>query len=134
MILIDTNIISEYLKRDPDAGVKALFAAEPELALSVVTLEEMAYGLAWQPVPRVMQAFEQIVNAWPHVLPITADIALRAGQLRGHFARNGVVREQADMLIAATAQAHRLTLATRNTRDFEQCGIALLDPFSVPLR
>ena len=35
MILIDTNIISEYLKHDPDAGVKALFAAEPELALSV---------------------------------------------------------------------------------------------------
>ena len=134
MILIDTNIISEYLKRDPDAGVRALFATEPELALSVVTLEEMAYGLAWQPVPRVAQAFEHIVNAWPHVLSITADIALRAGQLRGHFARSGVVREQADMLIAATAQAHRLTLATRNTRDFEQCGIALLDPFFAPLR
>ena len=79
MILIDTNIISEYLKHDPDAGVKALFAAEPELALSVVTLEEMAYGLAWQPVPRVAQAFEQIVNAWPHVLPITVyRVACRA--------------------------------------------------------
>ena len=130
MILIGTNIISEYLKRDPDAGIKALFATEPEFALSVVTAEEMASGLASQPVPRVKQPFEHIVKAWPHVFSITTDIALRAGQLREHFARNGVVREQADMVIAAAAQAHRLTLATRHTRDFEQCGIALLNPFS----
>ena len=44
MMLIDTNIIGESLKRDPDAGVKALFASAPDLALSVVTLEKMAYG------------------------------------------------------------------------------------------
>ena len=42
----------------------------------------------------------------------------------------GIVRDQADMLIAATAQVHQLTLVTRNTRDFEGCGIGLLNPFS----
>jgi toxin FitB len=41
-----------------------------------------------------------------------------------------VVRTQPDMFIAATAQVHALTLVTRNVRDFEHCGIAVLDPFS----
>jgi toxin FitB len=38
----------------------------------------------------------------------------------------------ADMLIAATALAHGLTLATRNVRDFESCGVSLVDPFVTP--
>ena len=42
----------------------------------------------------------------------------------------GQVREQADMLIAATAQIHALTLVTRNVRDFDGCGIAVLNPFT----
>ena len=61
--------------------------------------------------------------------PVTSDIATRAGNLRGSFKRRGLVREQADMLIASTAQAHGLTLVTRNVRDFDGCGIPLLNPF-----
>jgi predicted nucleic acid-binding protein len=64
------------------------------------------------------------------VLPLTPDIAERAGRLRGEFSLKGIVRSQSDMLIAATAQAHNLTLVTRNVRDFDGCGIALLDPFT----
>jgi predicted nucleic acid-binding protein len=66
------------------------------------------------------------------VLTISEAIARRAGELRGQLAARGVVREQADMLIAATAQAHQLTLVTRHTKDFENCGIGLLNPFSEP--
>jgi predicted nucleic acid-binding protein len=64
------------------------------------------------------------------VLQISQNIARRGGELRGQLCARGIVREQADMLIAATAQAHQLTLVTRNTRDFENCGISLLNPFS----
>jgi predicted nucleic acid-binding protein len=64
------------------------------------------------------------------VLPITTAIAARAGQLRGGFRLAGRQRTQADMLIAATAQAHQLALATRNARDFEGCGIPVVDPFA----
>jgi predicted nucleic acid-binding protein len=64
------------------------------------------------------------------VLPISQNIARRAGELRGQLSARGMVREQADMLIAATAQVYQLTLVTRNTRDFENCGIGLLNPFS----
>ena len=65
-------------------------------------------------------------------LEVTTPIARRAGELRGVLAARGSVRQQADMLIAATAAAHQLTLVTRNTKDFEQCGIGLLNPFGEP--
>ena len=63
-------------------------------------------------------------------MPVTLEIARRAGELRGAFAARGIVRSQPDMLIAATAQVHALTLVTRNTADFAGCGIPLLNPFS----
>jgi predicted nucleic acid-binding protein len=49
--------------------------------------------------------------------------------LRGEFRRGGKQRTQADMLIAATALEHNLALATRNAKDFEACGIPLVNPF-----
>lgn len=64
------------------------------------------------------------------VLSISQGIARRGGELRRQLAARGVVRKQADMLIAATAQTHPLTLVTRNTRNFENCGISLLNPLS----
>ncbi len=63
------------------------------------------------------------------IIPITEAIARRAGELRGEFTMRGIVREQADMFIAATAQVHALTVVTHNIRDFEGCGIGLLNPF-----
>lgn len=65
------------------------------------------------------------------ILKVDAEIAHRAGVMRGSFAQRGIVRDQPDMLIAATAQAHGLTLVTRNSKDFEGCGISLLNPFEI---
>ena len=127
--LVDTNIISELSRRSPDHGVLAWAGGVTQLAVSVISVDEVFFGLAWRPNPRVlgwMEAFFQRHD----VLTISEAIARRAGELRGQLAARGVVREQADMLIAATAQAHQLTLVTRNTKDFENCGIGLLDPFS----
>ena len=64
------------------------------------------------------------------VLPVTDAIARRAGEMRALFTARGIAREQPDMLIAATAQIHALTLVTRNVRDFDGCGIAVLNPFN----
>lgn len=62
------------------------------------------------------------------MLPITAAIAREAGELRGQLQTQGKPRTQADLLIGATAKIHQFTLVTRNARDFEGCGIVLLNP------
>lgn len=127
--LLDTNVVSEIARVRPNAGVLAWASRVTAHAISIVTIEEIRFGLAANPSPRI-EAFMNAFFASEMHYPITSDVAFRAGNLRGSFQRQGATREQADMLIAATAQAHNLTLVTRNTRDFEGCGIALLNPFS----
>ncbi|MBM2812395.1 MAG: domain-like, partial [Chloroflexi bacterium] len=62
--------------------------------------------------------------------PVSAEVARLAGQIRGRLMARGRVRTQADMMIAATAQIHHLVIVTRNTRDFEDCGVPVLNPFT----
>jgi predicted nucleic acid-binding protein len=71
-----------------------------------------------------------VLKTYCQIIPITAEIAHHSGELRGRLRTQGKPRTQADMLIAATAHLHQLTLVTRNTRDFEDCGISLLNPFT----
>jgi len=131
MQLVDTDVISELCRRAPDRGVLAWAATQTRLALSAVTLEEIAFGLAWRPNP-VMQDWLDRLLAQHDMLPVTPAIARQAGAMRGTFAAAGIARSQADMLIAATALTHQLPLVTRNLRDFEGCGVPLLNPFATP--
>ena len=78
--------------------------------LSVITLEEIRFGLAAKPNNRIAAAV--------------------AGQSCGRMRREGQTLTQADMRIAATAIENGYTLFTANTRDFEGCGISVLNPLS----
>ncbi len=126
--LVDTNIISELCRRKPDPGVLEWAACAEKCLISAISVEEIFYGLTWRPNVRLSTWMAHYFQR-QDIVSITEPIGRRAGELRGEFAKHGVVREQADMLIAATAQIHALTLVTRNIRDFESCGIALLNPF-----
>lgn len=128
--LCDTNIISELTRPQPNPGVLAWSASVSSITLSVITVEEIAYGLASKPNVRVQNWFQDFLKNYCQILSITPEIAQRSGVVRGQLRIQGKQRTQADMLIAATAQLHQLTLVTRNTRDFEDCGISLLNPFT----
>ena len=131
MYLADTNIISELMRPAPNRGVLQWAGGLHHAAgfsASVSAFYEIIYGLTHKPRPRGLERFNTMA-AHCAVLDVTETISRRAGEMRGVLAARGQVRDMADMLIAATAQVHALTLVTRNVRDFDGCGIAVLNPF-----
>lgn len=127
--LIDTNVLSEFVRKRPDPGVLQWAREVRRVAVSVATLEEVYFGLSWKPNPRVRLWLEGFLDTNCEILPMTPEIARRSGEIRGQFQARGKTRSTADMIIASTAQEHDLTLVTRNVRDFADCGILLLNPF-----
>lgn len=137
MFLLDTNVLSELRRPDwANAGVVA-WAAETDpvdLFVSAITLFEIEVGAAL--VARRDPAQGLLLRAWidGHVmptfkdrtLPVDAAVAQRCARL--HVPDR---QPQNDSLIAATALVHRLTLVTRNTRDFEPMRVPILNPWLV---
>jgi len=128
--LCDTNVISELARPQSNSEVLNWGANVSSISLSVITLEEIFYGLTSKPNTRIQTWFQVFLGTSCQIIPITFEIAQRSGELRGKLRTQGKTRSQADMLIASTAQIHQLTLVTRNIRDFQDCNISLFNPFT----
>jgi predicted nucleic acid-binding protein len=128
-MLVDTNVVSELMRVAPAPKVSEWAAGQARFDLSVISLEEIRFGLAVRRSARLERWFEDFVARYCDVLPVNARIAGRSAELRAEAATLGQPRAQADMLIAATAAEHDLVLVTRNVRDFEGCGIRVYNPF-----
>lgn len=134
MFLLDTVIVSELRKKRPNAGVVRWVSKQQDdrLYLSVVTLGEIERGIEKR---READAeFADTLAAWlesltrlyaDRILPVTPSVARRWGCLSAKLGHDG-----ADLLIAATALTHGLTVVTCNASDFEPTGVKLVDPFS----
>ncbi|MDA8018835.1 MAG: type II toxin-antitoxin system VapC family toxin [Thermoanaerobaculia bacterium] len=129
MKLWDTNVVSELCRPSPDPAVLTWVESEKSIAISVVTVDELTFGPTWRPRPRINAWLETFFADYCEVLDITEVIARLAGELRGRLRARGEVRTQADTWIAATARVHGLPLVTRNVKDFQGCGIEIVDPF-----
>jgi len=127
--LCDTNIVSELWRPKPNPDVVMWVSEQTTISISVITIEEIRYGLTWRPKPKIQTWFDEFIKTDCELLSITDEIADCAGRIRGRLAAQGLVHAQPDMLIAATAYVHKRILVTRNIRDFQGCGIELLNPF-----
>ena len=129
MYLVDTNVLSELPRPRPEPRVVRWLEAQDAIVISVVSVEELVFGVARAPSARrtkLNRWLDSLLDAAAQVLDVTPRVARAAGELRAAREAAGRRVAQADMLIAATALVHGLTLATRNTRDFGGCGVAVL--------
>jgi predicted nucleic acid-binding protein len=136
-LLIDTNVISEFVKPLPSLKVKSWFeAVDPEsLFASVMTFGEIRLRIedlaAGKRRTELEQWLEEGVPDWfrDNLLPVTRAITDRWGQITIQAKRKGITVATADGLVAATAIEHGLTLVTRNVKDFAGIAVPLLNPW-----
>ncbi|OIP18012.1 MAG: VapC toxin family PIN domain ribonuclease [Betaproteobacteria bacterium CG2_30_59_46] len=137
MMIVDTNVISEAMRPQPLASVLKWLNTQDGnwLFVTTVTLAEIGYGLRilpegqrrWQLQSRfeqfIAQAFEE------RVLDFTASAARAYAEIMGHRKEVGHPMSLPDGQIASIAHAHGFAIATRNIKDFEDCGLELINPF-----
>ena len=134
--LLDTNVISEIRKRSPDPQVLAWYnsLATAEIFISALTIGEIRQGI--ERLRRKDRDQAELLERWleglqlsyaDHIIAVDAAVAEQWGRLNVPDPLPVI-----DGLLAATARAHGLTLATRNTADLAMSGVALVNPWDGP--
>ena len=132
--LLDTVLLSELRKTERDPGVTAWISEHKndELYVSVLSIGEIERGIEMQRSrdPQFAQRLEHWLNRLmtlygERILPVTAEIAARWGRLSAQLGHSG-----ADLLLAATALEHDLTIVTRNEKHFIPAGVSVVNPWA----
>jgi predicted nucleic acid-binding protein len=137
--LLDTNVVSEWIRPRPTTSVVTWLAQanEDELFLSVCTLAELHFGVATMPKGKRRNDLEDwlrndlVARFDRRVVPIDMAIAAAWGEISASARRKGRPIDAMDGLIAATAEVHAMTVVTRDVRDFETAGVTLLNPWGL---
>ena len=136
--LLDTNILSELRRTKPEPKVLAFIAGQPLdlLFVSAVTFAEIRFGI--ELAPDASRRAE--LNTWlthsvrpmfdQRVLPVSEDIMFKWRLLVEDGRKAGHTFSQPDLIIAATALHHGLTLVSRDTVDFEKARVTTLNPWN----
>jgi hypothetical protein len=138
VILLDTNVVSALMQRDPDPAVVGWLDRQPPESVwtSAVTVFEVRFGLELLATGRRRRQLEDTFaralaeDFEGRVLPFDEAAALAAGAMAAARRRAGRTIEIRDVQIAGIAAARKATLATRNTRHFDGLGVPLIDPWS----
>lgn len=135
MIFLDTNVISETLRKTPNSAVIAwLVRNDAELALPAVTIGEIAYGIEKIRLDQRAPRLKEGLASWRHrfadrIFPFTETAALAYGEIMSTALREGRPMTAPDGMIAAIARINGGRLATRNMTDFATTGLELICPW-----
>jgi len=134
--LLDTCLLSEFMKREEDRGVIAWFAAQDDetLYISVLAIGEIRKGIAKLGTTKRSAELRSwldsvVVRFDRRILPFDISTANRWGDLKADLETKGWPIPVIDSLMAATALEHDLTIVTRNEDDFAQTGVKVLNPW-----
>ena len=135
--LLDTNVVSEWTRPRPDRGVTDWLAQvdEDSVFLSVVTFAELRHGIERLPASKRRTRLDEWLRIdlplrfEQRILPVDGAIADAWGRLVARHEAAGRPIHAMDALIAATAEAHALTLVTRNTSDFDASIVSVVNPW-----
>ena len=135
MIFVDTNVISESLKKTPDPAVLAwLVRNDAELALPTETIAEIDFGIQKIRPDERADRLEQGLSRWRHrfadrIFGLTEEAALAYGEIMGAATHQGRGMSAPDGMIAAIARVNGGRLATRNLNDFGTTSLDLISPW-----
>jgi len=137
MIVIDTNVVSELMKPKPARAVLEWSRREPEDSLftTAITMAEVLFGIRRLPSGRRRSELEEAavttfdLDFGERILPFDEEAAEAYATIVAARQRIGRPITLLDAQIAAIAVARRALLATRNVKDFENCGVALVNPW-----
>lgn len=138
MIVVDTNVVSEFMVSPPAQTVLEWLNAQDaaDLYLTTISIAEISFGLRVMPDGQrrrlLSDRFEQFLGAAfaSRILSFDEDTARAYGEIRGHRRELGRPMSAFDGQIAAIARTRGFAMATRNIRDFADCGLELINPFS----
>jgi toxin FitB len=137
MFLIDTNVISELMRATPAPSVLSWFSTQDpsSLYLSAVTEAELRTGIAILPAGQRREGLKAALDATiaedfdGRIMPFDTDAAKTYAEIAADRKSAGRPIADADCQIAAIARAAGMPVITRNTRDFEGCGIDVINPW-----
>ena len=133
--LLDTNILSELARQRPEPGVERFFHDLKGAYISVLTVYELNYGLELLPDDssqrlRLAEKISAMTEAFgDRILSVGYREAKIAARMRASAQKSGRTFHVIDLLIAATAFVHGLTVVTRNQKDFERLEVKVLNPW-----
>jgi predicted nucleic acid-binding protein len=136
--LLDTNVLSELRRPRPDSNVLQFVAGQTLdlLYVSIVTFAEIRFGIELlEEASRRMELNDWLTNKLrpmfeDRVLAVTEDIMLKWRLLVEEGRKTGHTFAQPDLMIAATALHHGLTVVSRNTADFERANVPVVNPWT----
>ena len=138
MLILDTNVISEVLRPEPNQTVVTWFESQPrhQLFTTAITQAEILYGITLLPKGSRRQKLLEVAqlifeeDLESRILPFSSDAATHFAEIGAARRSSGKPISQFDAMIASIARLNGAIIVTRNTSDFDNCGIEVINPWA----